>query len=526
VSDDRRNVAATAIVMVSTLASRLLGFVRIAVIGAVFGASGNADVLNLVFNIPNNLRKLLAEGALSSAFIPALSRSHVDDPTGGSAHKLVRQLIGFQLAVLLPIIVYSIVAPESVVGVILDFPEVQRQILAARLFRWLILYLLFISVAAVLMGTLNSHGVLFVPAVAPLWFSVAVIGSILALHRQIGVFSMVFGVLIGGIGQLVLQIPAVRRRGYSLVPSFRFNTATFRKVMRQWLPVVSTASVFAVNQQIALFFASGLSDGSGSALTNALVFWQLPFGIFAASITTVIFPAMSRQHARGDTTSLSHSVEAGLRGILLLLVPSGIGLGILGNELIAVALQRGAFMPEATVRAATVLSYYSIGLFSVGAFTFLQRGYYACDNYRTPLRVALVTVVLDVGLIIWIKETVLGVAGLALANSIAFTVGLALYVAPIRRYAPDFSLRRVARALAPALLGSAAAVLTVLVVRGIFALTGVPSQWWVQGSSFQNFGLLTLEALPAIAALVGVYRLFGLDIRSIRRGNTGAAEPN
>jgi putative peptidoglycan lipid II flippase len=282
--------------------------------------------------------------------------------------------------------------------------------------------------------------------------------------------------------------------------------------------------VFAVNQQVALFFASGLRDGSGSALTNALVFWQLPFGIFAASITTVLFPAMSRQHARGDTVALSRSLETGLRGILLLLVPSGIGLAVLGNELIAVALQRGAFMPDATVRAATVLSYYSIGLFSVGAFTFLQRGYYACDNYRTPLRVAVATVILDVALSLWLKETPLGVAGLALANSIAFTVGMVLYIAPIRKYAPDFSVRRVARAVPPALLGSGTAVLTVLVVRDIFTRAGVPSQWWARGSSLGNFGLLALEALPAIAALVGIYRLFGLDIRSIRRGDTGTRD--
>lgn len=511
----------TIIVMVSTMISRLLGFVRIAVIGAIFGASGRADVLNLVFNIPNNLRKLLAEGALSSAFIPALSRSHVEDVSGKSARRLVRQLVGFQLIVLVPIVVFSMAAPQSVVNVILDFPEIERQILAARLFRWFILYLILISIAAVLMGTLNSHGKFLIPALAPLWFSISVISCVLVFHRAIGVFSMVIGVLIGGVGQLLLQVPSVRRYGYSLYPSFRFDTGVFKKVLRQWIPVVSTASVFVVNQQIALFFASGLSDGSGSALTNAIVFWQLPFGIFAASITTVLFPEMSRHFAEKDTPGLARNIENGLRGIILLLVPSGVGLIALGEPIIAVALQRGAFGVDATYAAARVLRHYSIGLFAVGAFTFLQRGYYACDDYRTPLGVAVVTVVLDVVLSLWLKETRLGVAGLALANTIAFTIGTILYLAPIRRHAPEVSYRTVIVAFVPSVVASVVAVGIAYLARWILVTTNIAEPyWWNRGSTWRTFLFFCIEALPALFAIVFVYRRFGLRLSAIRRGRT------
>lgn len=522
---NRDNTAATFIVMASTLVSRLLGFVRIAVIGAVFGASGSADVLNLVFNIPNNLRKLLAEGALSSAFIPTLSRGHVEDPSLSRSHALVRQLIGFQLVVLLPVIVFSILSPSTITDVILDFPERERQELAAELFRWFITYLLFISVAAVLMGTLNSHHSFFIPAVAPLLFSLFVIGSILLLHRSLGVFSMVVGVLLGGVGQLFIHVPAVKRLGYSLMPAFSFSTPDFKKVLRQWLPVVSTASVFTINQQVALFFASGLEDGSGSAMTNALVFWQLPFGIFAASITTVLFPAMSRQFALHDRRGLADSIERGVRGLLLLLIPSGAGLIVLGREMIAVALQRGAFSPTATMLAAEVLVYYSFGLFSVAAFTFLQRAFYACDDYRTPLVNAVVTVVLDVLLSLWLKETRLGVSGLAAANSIAFTVGLILYVKPAYRISEGLSIVRIGRVLIPAAAGTATAVLCVFLVRGVTSALGVSSRWWLDGSSPENLGLFLLHALPAIVVLLGVYRLFGLNVRSIRRGDTAVTDP-
>ncbi len=518
-SDPRRaNVVSTAIVMASTFLSRLLGFVRIAVIGAVFGASGNADVLNLVFNIPNNLRKLLAEGALSSAFVPVLSRAHVEDHSGHRARAIVRSLLGLQLVILVPLLILAAIFPQHIVDVILDFPERSRQLLAGDLFRYLIHYVLLISVAAVCMGTLNSMQRFLVPALSPLWFSVAVISSIFALHRQIGVYSMVVGVAIGGMGQVLLHVPPMLKAGYSLWPRFYFKDPHFRTILRRWLPVVSTASVFAINQQIALLFASGLEDGSGSAMTNALVFWQLPFGIFSASITTVLFPAMSRHFAAHELAGLRDTVLSGLRGLILLLVPAGIGLIVLGEPMIAVALQRGAFTARATRLAADVLAWYSIGLFSVGAFTFLQRFFYACDDYRTPLWIAAITVVLDVGLSLWLKETRLRVAGLALANSTAFTIGLFLMLYRVRAAAGTVPIGSLLPSAARAFGASGAAVLAVVVVRTLMVRFGL-SDWIATGSSLRTFGLFLLEAIPAAAALIGAYHLMGINVRRLLRGH-------
>ncbi|MEX2444560.1 MAG: murein biosynthesis integral membrane protein MurJ [Alkalispirochaeta sp.] len=518
-SDRRRtHIVSTAIVMASTFLSRILGFVRIAVIGAVFGASGNADVLNLVFNIPNNLRKLLAEGALSSAFVPVLSRAHVEDSSGQRSRNIVRSLLGLQLLILVPLLTVAAIFPQPIVDVILDFPERSRQLLAGDLFRYLIHYVLLISVAAVFMGTLNSMQRFLIPALSPLWFSVAVIGSIFALHRHIGVYSMVVGVGIGGIGQVLIHVPAMLNAGYSLRPRFHFADPYFRSILKRWLPVVSTASVFAINQQIALFFASGLEDGSGSAMTNALVFWQLPFGIFSASITTVLFPAMSRHFAEEDVLGLRETVLSGLRGLVLLLVPAGIGLIVLGKPMIAVALQRGAFTPEATRLAAEVLAWYSVGLFSVGAFTFLQRFFYACDDYRTPLRIAAITVALDVGLSLWLKETRLRVAGLSLANSAAFTIGLVLMLRSARSAAGTIPLRTLVPSALRAAIASTAALVAVGIVRFVMSRFGL-EDWPGAGSSLRTFGLFLLEAIPAAAALIGGYHLMGINVRRILRGH-------
>ncbi|MFP4372865.1 MAG: murein biosynthesis integral membrane protein MurJ [Spirochaetaceae bacterium] len=500
-----RSTRSTVAVMVSTFASRLLGFVRIAVIGAIFGASGNADVLNLVFTIPNNLRKLTAEGALSSAFIPVLSQSIVDDAGGETSRGLVRSIATFQFVVLAPFMVLAVVFAQPVVDVILDFPELERQLLAADAFRWFIHYTVLISLSAVLMATLNSHRRFLIPALTPVLFSITVIASILLLHRRLGIFSMAVGVLAGGLIQILFQLPSFAALGYSLRPRWNFSDPRFRKVLRQWLPVVGTASIFTINQQVAILFASGLEDGSGSAMTNALVFWQLPFGIFGAAITTVLFPRMSRQAALNDRDGLSETLQFGFRYLVTLLVPSALVLSLLGREIIAVALQRGAFEARFTVLTSEVLMFYSLGLLSVGAYNFFQRFFYATDDFRTPLIVAVVTLILDVSLSLWLKETVLGVRGLALANSIAFSVGLLLLLYRSSIVLGGIDVRRI--------LVTLGKVFTALVpiaafIRVYLARTG---PWWREGSTVRTLGLLAIPGISSIVICLGMYYILRVE---------------
>lgn len=512
----RRSTISTLVVMGSTFLSRLLGFVRIAVIGAIFGGSGEADVLNLVFNIPNNLRKLLAEGALSSAFIPVLSATIIEDPSGDASRRIVRQILALQLVLLVPLMVLSVPFSSNIVGVILDFPEPERQQLASQLFSYLIHYLVLISISAVLMGTMNSHNRFLIPALTPLLFSISVIGAILLLHQRLGVFSMAVGVLVGGVLQILFQTPLFRKLGYDFRLSFSFGNPRFRTVMAQWLPVVATASVYAINQQIAMLFASGLEDGSGSAMTNALTFWQLPFGIFGASITTVLFPRMSRQSAAGDLDGLRQSVEYGLRYLIALLIPSAMVMGLLGREIIAVALQRGEFLPQYTELAARVLAGYSLGLLSVGAFSFFQRFFYAGGNFRTPLVTACVALVLDVGLSLWLKETRLRVVGLAIANSVAFSVGLLMMLYQANRMLGGLDFRRIGGTLAKV---GCSLVPLVAFVTIYLQRTGA---WWVEGSSLVNLGRLAVVGFGSVAIVVAMYYVLGVEaIRTVFGRNRG-----
>ena len=502
-----RSARKTFTVMVATMVSRLLGFLRIAVIGAVFGTSGHADVLNAVFTIPNNLRKLMAEGALSSAFIPALSQSLVKDETGMRSRTIVRNILTFQFVVLLPFCLLSIAFADPLMRfVLVDFENPELTALAIDLFRWFISYLLLISISAVIMGTLNSHNHFFVPAITPILFSVAVITSILLLHGRLGIFSMAVGVLAGGLLQILFQAPLFRRLGYDFRPDFRFKNEDFRKIIRNWLPVVATASIFTVNQQVAIRFATGLETGSSSALNYALVFFQLPFGIFSASVTTVLFPRMSRQASLDDTVGLRESIQHGLRFLLVFLVPSTLFLSVIGKEIIAVAMFRGEFVMEDVLLTSRILTAYSFGLFGVGAFNFLQRFFYSSSDYRIPFILSIAVAAMDIGLSLWLKETRLRVVGLAWANTISFTVGAMFMLFIIRKKLGLIHGKSILMTLMKVLIASvpvaAALCLFKLVTLGV----------WEEGSTMISFVILLGGGLLGIGIYLFIYVLLKVEI--------------
>lgn len=420
-------------VMICTFTSRILGFIRIAVLGAFFGATGEADVLNSVFSIPNNLRKLMAEGALSSAFIPVLSESLVKEE-GSVTKKIVRNIITFQVIVIVPVCILSIIFADFLINkVLLKFTDPNLQALAVDLFRWFISYLLLISISAVLMAVLNSIGYFFIPALTPILFSVTVISSIIFGYKHIGIFSMAVGVLSGGVLQILFQLPLYKKSGYDLKLDFNFSGSYFKKIMKNWFPVVATASIFAINQQIAIRFASGLETGSSSALSYAVVFWQFPFGLFSASITTVLFPKMSRLSALGNTEELLNTMNKGIANLYSLLLPSAIFIFFMGHELISIAMQRGSFNAENTALTAFVLKGYAAGLFIIGFFNFLQRFYYSSHSYKKPFIFASIVCIIDIILSIILKETWLKVCGLALANTLAFFIGAIIMFADIKK---------------------------------------------------------------------------------------------
>jgi putative peptidoglycan lipid II flippase len=499
------------VVMACTLASRLLGFIRTAVVSALFGASGSADVLNAVFSIPNNLRKLMAEGALSSAFIPELSRNLVNDKSGVRAKELSRKIIGFQLIILIPLTIGSIIFAPTVINLFTSFEIAEKVILSEKLFVWLINYVILISISAVLMAVLNSHSKFLIPALTPILFSISVISSLIIFHEKFGVFAMAIGVLVGGVAQLLFQLPFFLKLNYSIIPSFKFNDEDFKRVLKQWFPVLATSSIFTINHQVAILIATSISDGSVSALTNAIVFWQLPSGIFSASITTVLFPKMSRQAGIRDYRAMTDTVEYGIKALATLLIPSAFLMAVLGKEIISLALQRGLFVSENTLDASSVLVGYCAGMFIVGVYNFVQRFYYSLSDYRTPFIAAFVTVVLDIVLSLLLKETFLKVAGLSWANSIAFTVGLfILLLGMTKKTEEKINWKEILSAIFKSLLSIIPAALFIYTMR---SLTG--RDWWMDGSTFKNLFLLLINGGGSLLLILLMFSLLKVEFISI-----------
>ncbi len=498
--------------MAGTLGSRLLGFVKIALISMFFGAGRDADILNAVFNIPNNFRKLLAEGALSSAFIPELSKQIVSDPGGKGSRNLSRSILGLQMLILVPLSLMCIIQPQILLRLFVRFQDPGDFQLAVSLFRWMWHYILLISISAVLMAVLNSHNHFLIPALSPLLFSISVIASIVIWHSSLGIFSMVIGVLGGGLFQILWQYPLYRKMGYSLIPRFHFKDEAFRRVMKQWLPVLITSSIFTVNQQVAILLATGLDEGSTTALSNAIVFWQLPFGIFSASITTVLFPKMSRQAGEGNIRAMGETLLQGVHMLSVLLIPSSLLLMAFGPEMISTALQRGEFNAGNTEMAARVLFAYCPGMFFVGCYNLFQRSYYSRGNFRFPLMTALVTVVLDITLSLLFLRFGWGVVSLAWANSLAMTAGSVMMVAGYFREKISLDYKPLAGQTVRVLIAQIPMIAVILLLKHF-----IPVEIYYRGSGWGNFGLLAFEGLSSLAVLFLFYSLMKLDVMTILR---------
>jgi putative peptidoglycan lipid II flippase len=452
--DTRTSTVSTVIVMACTTASRLFGFVRQALVSYFFGGSGVADAMNAVFAIPTALRKLFAEGAFSSAFIPVLSTAITEDQTGARPRELVRTLVAFQLIILVPFVALSLAFPRTFVVTLLAFTDPKKIEVGTQLMGWMFNYILFVSLSALAMAALNSHGRFTVPALAPLMFTLPTVLSVIFFHGRWGILAMGIGVFVGGLMQLACLLPSLKRLGYRFTPSFRLRNPDFIHTAKLWVPYLASASIITINQLIAQNFASGLEDGSATAIANAIMFFQIPIGIFTASVATVTFPTMSLQVIQGDRDGLRRTISYGIQALLVLLVPSTVLLCVFGREIIAMAIQRGKFGTQDTLMAYRVLIGYSLGLVSMGIYTFLQKLFNSYRSIPVPLVSAALIAVVDILLSLYLKETALRVSGLAYANTIACTVGMVLLLVLARRRLGGIGLGPICVTLLKSVVGS------------------------------------------------------------------------
>ncbi len=433
---EKLNTRAAGLVGLAVLCSRILGLARDQISAALFGGGLLMDAFTIAFRIPNLLRDLFAEGALSTAFTTTFTKTFATDGDA-AAWRLANKVCTLAIVALSVITIVGIVAAPWLVEILAPGFKGEKAVLTITLTRVMYPFILLVSVAALAMGMLNARNVFGIPAMASSFFN---LGSIIVgvglgwwLDPGFGskaLLGLAIGTLVGGALQLAVQLPALRRSGYVFHPDFAWRDAGVRATLRLMGPSVIAASTVQVNVLINSMFASNLGNGPTYWLSIAFRLMQLPLGIFGVALGTVALPLLARMAAVGNLNAFRSELARGMRLGLLLTIPSTLGLIMLADPIMSVLYQHGKFGARETMESAGALRFYALGLSSYAALKVLVNAFYAIDRRKTPMVVSLIAVGLN-ALLNWIFTLHLGWGhrGLAFSTScIAISNFVILYL--------------------------------------------------------------------------------------------------
>ncbi|MBF0342034.1 MAG: murein biosynthesis integral membrane protein MurJ [Magnetococcales bacterium] len=433
----------TAIIGFFTLLSRISGFVRDMIIARAFGAGMGADAFFVAQKLPNFLRRLFAEGAFSTAFVPVFA-DHLakGDPeeTRHAVHAVFSYLATWLLVV---VAAGQVIMPALVVVAAPGFLEDPAKFdLAVVLSRVTFPYIFFISLAALAAGILNSHRKFAIPAATPILLNICMIlgATVFTRYFDPPVMGLAIGVTLGGILQLSFQLPALHRLGLGF--RFRWNPAhpSVRRILLLMGPSVLGVSVAQINLLLDLFLASWLPDGSISYLYYADRLLEFPLGMIAIALGTAILPLLSAKAARGDVEGFKQNLETALQVVAFLTLPATVALVVLREPMLTLLFERGAFAPETTRLTADALLAYAIGLSALATVKVTAPAFYAMKDTRTPVRIAIICMVANMGMNLVLMFP-LKHAGLALATSLAGFLNAGLLLRALRQRF-DITIRR------------------------------------------------------------------------------------
>lgn len=419
----------------ATLFSRILGFVRDAVIAGFFGAGPATDAFFVAFRMPNLLRRLFAEGTVSMALVPVLT-DEMRRRGRGEALRLAQSALQIGAMALAALTVLGLVGAPVLVTVLAPgfarSPEIFG--LAVDLARIMMPFVLCIGLVAVAMGVLNTLGHFAAPALAPACLNLAMIGAVLATASWMAapIRGLAWGVVAGGLFQLALQVPFLVRAGLRFFPPVWPLPAGIGRIGRLLGPATFGAAIYQINLMVATLLASLLPPGAISFLYYADRLVQFPLGIFAVALATAVMPSLSRRAADRDLAGLRDTTIRSLGLVLFLTVPAMAGLMALGQPLVALLFQRGAFDAESARLTASALVYYSTGLWASAALRIVLAASYALEDAVTPVRAGLVAVGGNLALG-WVLMGPLGFRGLALASALAAVGNLGLICVALDR---------------------------------------------------------------------------------------------
>lgn len=421
-------IKAAGLMSIATFISRILGYVKDMILAGIFGATGTADSFFVAFRIPNLLRELFAEGSMSSAFIPVLTEyrtKHGEE----EAKRLIRTTFTFIFIFVGLICVAGIIFSPAIVSIIAPgfIPVASKFSLTVVLTRIMLPFLLFISLAALIMGALNVKRIFFIPSLAPAMLNITIIITVLFLVQRMSqpIIAVAIGVALGGFVQFAFQLPSFFKNGYSLIPLYDLKNPGLKKMAILILPATAGMAVAQINIFVSTILASYLSEGSITYLYYSMRLIQFPIGIFGVAMGMAVLPTLSEHSVKGDYGKLGEDFSFALRLLFFITIPAMSGLIALNEPIVNLLFQRGKFDYAATIGTSYALVFYSLGIWSIVGVRVITSCFYSMQDTKTPVKVAILAVSMNILLSI-VLMNFLSYMGLALANSLASWINISV----------------------------------------------------------------------------------------------------
>jgi putative peptidoglycan lipid II flippase len=500
-----------------TMLSRVTGLLRESLIASAFGAGAFTDAFNVAFRIPNLLRRLFAEGAFSQAFVPILSE--YKNQHGATASKQLVDHIATTLvwATLLVTIIGIVGAPWFVYTIASGLTQSPQAFDAGVwMTRLMFPYICFMSFVALAGGILNTWGQFKIPAFTPVLLNLSFIAASLFLGQFLAqpIYALAIAVFVGGLLQVMIQVPALMKIGMlpriSINPAVGLKDAGMRRVLKKMGPAVFAVSAAQISLIINTSIASHLAAGSISALSYADRLMEFPTAMLGVALGTVLLPSLSKAHADGDMTEYSALLDWGLRLTFLLALPSAVGLAALAEPLITTLFHYGKFNAQAVMMSSEPLVAYSIGLIGIILVKTLAPAFYARQDIRTPVKIA-IGVLIAVQLMNLVFVPQFAVAGLALSIGLGACMNAGFLYWGLRQrriYQPQPGWAKFFARLALALC-----------VMGALAYASAAQIDWIalQAQPFLRAGALLLIIVGCAIAYFGALYALGFRFRDFKR---------
>lgn len=482
---ERRSIAKRAgTVGFFTLISRVAGLARDMAIAYAFGTLASADAFFVAFRIPNLLRRLFAEGALTVSFVPVFTQTL--RKSEDEARRVARLSFWLLAVVLVGVSFVGVLASPWLVKLTAwgFSKDAEKFDLTVRLTRVMFPYILLVSLAAWAMGVLNSLKHFAAPAASSIFMNFGIIAGALVFTAWFDppVYGLAVGVLVGGVLQMAVNLPPLARRGFLPAPAWQPGHPAVRKIVGMMIPAAYGAAVYQFNVIIITLLASFLPTGSVSYLWYADRVMEFPLGVFAVSLATVILPTLSDHAADDNLKALKESFGFALRLVFFVTVPAAGGLMILSDEIIRVLFQHGSFGPDSTALTARALVFFAAGLPFISGVRVTSNAFYALQDAKTPVRLANWSMAANVVFSLALMKP-LGHSGLALAVSLSALVNFVLQARAFRKKTGRLGLRKILLGTIRTLLATVAMIGAVWAFRRFVPVLGdIAGRWAAAGA--------------------------------------------